>query len=173
MEPGQTVAAGQTLFEIVDPDRLELQAQLPTEQQAALHVGNQIEYRIQGNPSLFTARLSRVAPIADLSSRQIEFFATPQQNIPSLSIGAFIEGDIISGQAIAGQLIPLDVIQNLDTKPYVWVIRQQKVAKVALEVLEQNYALNQAVVNGLSANDQISRVNFTDQQINHAVSITQ
>lgn len=172
VEPGQTVAAGQTLFEIVDPDRLELQAQIPTEQQAALQVGNQIEYRIQGNPNPLTASLSRVAPVADLSSRQIEFFANPQQNIPSLSIGAFIEGDIISGQAIAGQLIPLDVIQNLDTQPYVWVVREQKVAKVALEVLQQNFAQNQAVVQGLNANDQVSRIQFNDKQIQHSVSIS-
>ena len=173
VEPGQTVAAGQTLFEIVDPDRLELQAQLPVEQQTALTVGNKIEYRIQGQPTQFTATLSRVAAIADPTSRQIEFFAQPQQAIPSLSIGAFIEGDIISGQAIAGQLIPLDVIQNLDSKAYVWVVRNQKITKVYLNILEQNYSLNQAVVSGLSAHDRISRVRFNDKQINQAVSISQ
>ena len=173
VEPGQTVAAGQTLFEIIDPDTLELQAQIPTDQQAALDVGNSIEYRIQGNTSVFTAKLSRIAPVADLNSRQIEFFARPEQNIPSLSIGAFIEGDIVFGQAVAGQLIPLDVIQDLNGKAHVWVVRQQKINKVYLTILDKNERLNQAVVSGLGANDQISRVSFNDKQLNQAVQIGQ
>lgn len=173
VEPGQTVAAGQTLFEIIDPDTLELQSQIPTDQQAALEIGNSIEYRIQGNTSVFTAKLSRIAPLADLNSRQIEFFARPEQNIPSLSIGAFIEGDIVFGQAVAGQLIPLDVIQDLNGKAHVWVVRQQKINKVYLTILDKNERLNQAVVSGLGANDQISRVSFNDKQLNQAVQISQ
>ena len=39
VEPGQTVAAGSTLFEIVDPAQLEIQGKLPIEQQSALAVG--------------------------------------------------------------------------------------------------------------------------------------
>ena len=70
-------------------------------------------------------------------------------------------------------MIPLDVIQNLDSKAYVWVVRNQKITKVYLNILEQNYSLNQAVVSGLSAHDRISRVRFNDKQINQAVSISQ
>lgn len=47
VEPGQTVAMGQTLFEIIDPDHLEIQAKLPVEQQNALKIGQKIEYTIQ------------------------------------------------------------------------------------------------------------------------------
>lgn len=173
VEPGQTVAAGQTLFEMIDPDRLELHAQVPVEQQAALTVGNALGYRVQGHPSVFTAKISRVAPLADLSSRQIEFFALPEQHMPSLSIGAFIEGDIIASQGVAGQLIPLDVIRNMDSQPYVWVVRNQKLNKVALTLLNSQPSLNQAVVLGLSNNDRISRINFSDKHLNQAVSITQ
>lgn len=77
VEPGQTVSAGQTLFEIVNPDQLEIQAKLPSDQQSALKVGQKIEYKIQGNPAQLTATLSRVSPIADLASRQIEFLPHP------------------------------------------------------------------------------------------------
>lgn len=173
VELGQTVSAGQTLFEIIDPSRLELQGQVPIEQQQALKVGHQIEYRIQGQPTLYSATLTRIAPLADLNNRQIEFFAKPQQNLASLSIGAFIEGEILFGDAVVGQLLPLDVIYDLDGQPYVWAIRQNKISKVKIEVLEQNPSLNQAVVKGLGANDRISRIRFSDQQINQAVSIRQ
>ena len=173
VEPGQTVSAGQTLFEIVNPDRLEIQAKLPSDQQSALKVGQKIEYKIQGNPAQLTATLSRVSPIADLASRQIEFFATPNESINSLSIGAFVEGNIISSNSISGQLIPLDIIQDIQNKPYVWVIRQNKIVRVDIHVLEQRYSDNTAIVSGLQASDLVSRVKFSPQNEQQPVSISQ
>lgn len=103
--------------------------------QSALKVGQRIEYTIQGNPAQLTAILSRVSPIADPVSRQIEFFARPNETINSLSIGAFVEGNILASAQVSGQLIPLDVIQNIKDKPYVWVIRQNKIEKVPVVIL--------------------------------------
>lgn len=171
VEPGQTVAAGATLFEIVDPNHLEIQAQLPSDMQSALKIGQNIEYRIQGNPNTLTASLSRISPIADPASRQIEFFAQPSERINSLSIGAFVEGSILASNAISGQIIPLDTIQNIDSKPYVWVVRNQKILRVNLNILEQRYSDNSAVVQGLQNSDLISRVKFTEDDIQRPVSI--
>ncbi|NNG76638.1 efflux RND transporter periplasmic adaptor subunit [Acinetobacter sp. ANC 4277] len=173
VESGQTVAAGQTLFEIVDPNQLEIQGKLPSDMQAALKVGQKIEYTIQGNPAQLTAVLTRISPVADPASRQIEFFAQPNETINSLSIGSFVEGSILSSTQISGQLIPLDVIQNLKDKPYVWVIRQKKIEKVNLVILEQRYRDNLAVVQGLQPGDQISRIKFNDQDLHQEVIITQ
>ena len=173
VESGQTVAAGQTLFEIVNPNQLEIQGKLPSDMQAALKVGQKIEYTIQGNPAQLTAVLTRISPVADPASRQIEFFAQPNETINSLSIGSFVEGSILSSTQISGQLIPLDVIQNLKDKPYVWVIRQKKIEKVNLVILEQRYRDNLAVVQGLQPGDQISRIKFNDQDLHQEVIITQ
>ncbi|WP_407305168.1 efflux RND transporter periplasmic adaptor subunit [Acinetobacter sp.] len=173
VESGQTVAAGQTLFEIVDPDHLEIQAKLPSDMQAALKVGQKIEYTIQGNPAQLTAVLTRISPIADPASRQIEFFARPNETINSRSIGSFVEGSILSSTQISGQLIPLDIIQNLKEKPYVWVVRQKKIEKVNLVILEQRYRDNLAVVQGLQPGDQISRIKFNDQDLHQEVIISQ
>ncbi|MGH1401201.1 MAG: efflux RND transporter periplasmic adaptor subunit [Acinetobacter tandoii] len=171
VEPGQTVAAGQTLFEIVDPTKLELQARLPSDQRNALKVGQKIEYRIQGSPETLTATLSRISPLADLNSRQIEFYATPNSELNPLSIGAFVEGNILAVPSASGQLIPLDTIQNLEQKPYVWVIRQQKIERVPIQILEQRYSENTAVVSGLTSGDQISRIKFNDDDLHKTVTI--
>ncbi|WP_151975897.1 efflux RND transporter periplasmic adaptor subunit, partial [Acinetobacter nosocomialis] len=119
VEPGQTVAAGSTLFEIVDPAQLEIQGKLPIEQQSALAVGKKISFNIQGERTVQEARLSRISPVADQVSRQIEFFAQPSSPIRSLSIGAFVEGFIYSQDQISGQIIPLNSIQSMDQQPYV------------------------------------------------------
>lgn len=173
IEKGQTVTAGQTLFEIVDPKHLEIQAKLPSDMQAALKVGQNIEYTIQGNPASLSAVLTRISPIADPTSRQLEFFAKPNQTIHSISIGAFVDGNILASQPVSGQLIPLDVIQDIKNQAYVWVIRNQKIAKVHLVILEQRYHDNSAVVQGLNTGDQISRIKFDEQDLDHDVIITQ
>lgn len=171
VEPGQTVAAGQTLFEIVDPNQLEIQAKLPSDLQAALKIGQKIEYQLQGQATIFNAQISRVSPVADLASRQIEFFATPLERLPSLSIGAFVDGYILANSTISGQIIPLNTIHDIQNKPYVWVIRDQKIARVDITLLEQRYSDNTAVIKGLQNNDLVSRVVFTPDQIQQQVII--
>ena len=171
VEPGQTVAAGQTLFEVVDPNQLEIQAKLPSDLQAALKIGQKIEYQLQGQATTFNAQISRVSPVADLASRQIEFFATPLERLPSLSIGAFVDGYILANSTISGQIIPLNTIHDIQNKPYVWVIRDQKIARVDITVLEQRYSDNTAVIQGLQNNDLVSRVVFSPDQIQQQVII--
>ena len=171
VEPGQTVAAGQTLFEIVDPNQLEIQAKLPSDLQAALKIGQKIEYQLQGQATTFNAQISRVSPVADLASRQIEFFATPLERLPSLSIGAFVDGYILANSTISGQIIPLNTIHDIQNKPYVWVIRDQKIARVDITLLEQRYSDNTAVIQGLQNNDLVSRVVFSPDQIQQQVII--
>ncbi|WP_313660467.1 efflux RND transporter periplasmic adaptor subunit [Acinetobacter variabilis] len=171
VEPGQTVAIGQTLFEIVNPNQLEIQARVPSEMQSSLRLGSKIEYQIQGNPNTFTAAISRVSPIADQASRQIEFFARPNESIPSLSIGSFVEGNILSSQQVSGQIIPLNTIQDIQNKPFVWVIRQNKIIKVNVQVLEQRYNQNTAVIQGLETGDQVSRIPFTEADLNKPVTV--
>ncbi|WP_374531725.1 hypothetical protein [Acinetobacter sp.] len=65
----------------------------------------------------------------------------------------------------------LDSIQDLGQTPYVWVIRQQKIERVPISVLEQRYSDNLAVVEGLRTGDQISRVKFSDSDIHKTVTI--
>lgn len=172
VEPGQTVAAGQTLFDIVDPSRLEIQASLPAEQQSALKLGNKVEYTIQGNPAKLSASLTRVSPIADPTSRQIEFFARPNETINSLSIGAFVEGFILGSNAVQGQQIPLDTIQDSQNKAYVWVVRDKKIQQVFIRVLDQQINSNIAIVSGLNSTDWVSRIQFVPEDINKTVVIS-
>ena len=171
VEPGQTVAIGQTLFEIVDPDHLEIQAKLPIENQSALKTGRHIEFTIQGNTQAYTALLTRMSPIADQNSRQVDFYAQPEQSIPSLSIGAFVEGNILNDQHIDGFEIPLNSIQNLSNTPYVWVIRNNKILKQSIDVLSQQQERNLAIVKGLQEKDLVSRTRLSEQDINKTAVI--
>ena len=94
VEQGQTISVGQTLFEIVDPSNLELKASLAVSEAYKLFVGQNIEFRLQGDTTLYPAKVTRVSPVADQASRNITFFARPTAQAP-LHIGTFVEGSII------------------------------------------------------------------------------
>lgn len=172
VEPGQTVSIGQTLFEIINPNILEIQGKVPNDQQQLLHIGQTVEYQIQGHPNTLNAKISRISPIADLNSRQIEFFAIPEQIINALSIGAFVEGYLVEKSQTAGQIIPFNIIQNIDNQPYVWLVRGGKIVKQSITLLQQNYNDNTAVVMGLEPTDQISRIALSDADQNKSVVIS-
>ena len=172
VEPGQTVSIGQTLFEIINPNILEIQGKVPNDQQQLLHIGQTVEYQIQGHPNTLNAKISRISPIADVNSRQIEFFAIPEQIINALSIGAFVEGYLVEKSQTAGQIIPFNIIQNIDNQPYVWLVRGGKIVKQSITLLQQNYNDNTAVVMGLEPTDQISRIALSDADQNKSVVIS-
>lgn len=172
VEPGQTVAVGQTLVEIVNPNQLELKAQLPLEQSQALSVGAEIEFQLTGSTKKYQAKLTRLSPIADQASRQIEFYATPLQQLPSQSIGAFIEGNIQQPLAVSGLAIPLSAIQNMNQKASVWVVRNQKIIQQPIEILHQDHAQNQAIVKGLKIDDLVSTIRLDEKDINKTALIS-
>ncbi len=64
-----------------------------------------------------------------------------------------MDGYILANTTISGQIIPLNTIHDIQNKPYVWVIRDQKIARVDITVLEQRYSDNTAVIQGLQSND--------------------
>ena len=172
VEPGQTVSVGQTLFEIVNPQQLEIQAQLPSEQGKFLRVGADIEVQLSGSQEKFSAKLTRFSPIADQNNRQIEFYATPVNPLPAQSIGAFVEGKILQPLAIQGFSIPLNSIQTSNQQKIVWVVHQQKIIKRPVHVLHQDNAQNQAIVEGIEANDQIIMIQMNENDLNKTALIT-
>src|SRR5690606_18140687 len=131
-----------TLFEIVDPKQLEIQARVPSDLQSNLRLGSQVEYSIQGNPNRLTAVMSRISPIADQASRQIEFFATPNEMIPSLSIGSFVEGNIWCSRLSSRQCSSLNNLQVIQIHSYVGVILHDKLIKLDVLGLEQHHDEN-------------------------------
>ncbi len=166
---GQSVSIGQTLFEIVDPKHIEIKASLPANEQDKLMLGQPVDFHIQGSQQQLQATVTRISPVADPVSRNIHFFARPADQ--SLSIGAFVEGTIAHRSAQQGQLIPLNSIQNLNSTPYVWVIRDNKIQQVNIQVLQFDRQQELALVNGLDNSDRVSLIKFNAQDQNRTVRI--
>ncbi len=174
VQTGQTVASGQTLFEIVDTSTLELQGSVPDNNQTNLRVGQTVQYQFAGQSKpVFTTRISRINPIADASSRALLFYADVNNNTGSLNIGNYVQGTITLEGGQHGLVIPSSAIWQQDNQSdYVWAVRQQKLVKVNVTILAQDKMTNTALVAGIEPTDQVSLVKVPDEANGRTVTVS-
>ena len=168
---GQTVALGQTLFEIVDSDQVEIKANIASSEQQSLSVGQKLTFNIQGNTQQYNATITRISPVANQISRNLEFFATPELSGKLLSIGSFVDGQVLQANPQSGQIIPLKGLQGNKDAYYVWVVRDKKLLKIPVAVLQRDDRQELALISGLMDSDQVSLVKFSEQDNNKAVRL--
>lgn len=175
VQTGQTVANGQTLFEIVDPSTLELQGSVPDNNQTNLKVGQTVQYQFAGQSKpVFTARISRINPIADAASRALMFYADVSNSTGSLNIGNYVQGTIAFENGQNGLVIPSSAIWQQDSQSaFVWVVRQQKLVKLNVNIIAQDKMTNTALIEGIEPTDQVSLVKVPDDANGRSVKVTQ
>ncbi len=169
---GQTVAPNQTLFELVDPNALELQGTAPAQVQAFLQVGQIINFTVANSTTPFKAQITRISPQADAASRSLTFFARVLDQSGVLKIGQFVQGNLAYAPARQGILVPLSAIQSINNSPFVWVIRHNKLEKQPVSLFEKDNVSNQALVNGINDGEQVVLVPLAEGAAGRTVHIS-
>ena len=174
VQTGQTVANGQTLFEIVNPSTLELQGSIPDSNQINLKVGLPVQYQFAGQSKpVFNARISRINPIADAASRALLFYADVNNQTGNLNIGNYVQGTVVVDDGKYGLVIPSSAIWQQDKQSAeVWVVRQQKLAKVPVTIVAHDKMTNTSMVDGIKPTDQVSLVKLPDNANGRVVKIS-
>ena len=175
VEVGQTVAGGQSLLSIVDPDSIELQASVNADAQAALQLGQPITFHVQGLPEQpFTATIRRIAPLADPSNRNLTVYASVDNPNSQLRAGLFVEGTLRYGKVERGVVLPKTSIQSKDASnpsDYVWVIAANQIQKQAISIQSIDPVSELALVQGLPADSQVIRIALAQGAQGRAVKI--
>lgn len=75
-QPGQVVLVGQSLVSVAREGALGLRIRVPEEAAAHVRVGESVRFRVPAYPERnFTARIARIAPTVDVTTRAIEVWA--------------------------------------------------------------------------------------------------
>ena len=176
VEVGQTVAGGQSLLSIVDPNSLELQALVNADAQAALQVGQPIMFHVQGLPEQqFQAKIQRIAPLADPSNRSLTVYASVDNPKQQLRAGLFVEGTLSYGKTERGLVLPKTSIQAADSNhpsDYVWLIQEGQIRKQPIHIRSIDPVSELALVEGLPADSQVIRIALAQGAHGRAVKIT-
>jgi len=120
---GDVVSVGATLFTIIDPQAMQLEAAISADNLQDIKVGTPIEFKVQGfDDKVFGGRIARVNPEADPATRQIKVFAEIPNPAGALASGLFAEGRL-QNQTRIGVIVPSAAIDHRMTTPAVTRVR--------------------------------------------------
>ncbi|VWX30279.1 Multidrug resistance protein MdtE [Moraxellaceae bacterium 17A] len=109
---GQVVTQNQALMEIIDPNKLEFAANVPSEAQTQLQLGQQVPFTISNQTTQYIGQISRISPQVDAATRQLTIYIAvkPFQRNRGLRPGMYATGKLNYGVAQVGVLVPMSAV---------------------------------------------------------------
>lgn len=152
---GERIGVDGRVLELVDISRLELEATVAAADSPLLRVGQQAELQIEGSSAPVRARVVRINPTVVAGSRSVLAYLAlePAQGLRQ---GLFAQGTMVVGSRSSLSL-PVSAVRNDRPRPYVQIVRDNKVAHQAVDVGAQGEFDGQwmVAVDGLPAGTQV------------------
>lgn len=152
-QPGERVAVDARILEIVNGAKLELEAALNPADSLRVRPGQSAVLRIDGSTQTLRARVARINPTANSSTRTVTAYLAVE-NQAGLRQGLFAQGELSTGNANKVLAVPLDSVRTDKPQPYVQVLKDGKVEHMPVEITQRGqwqgktYAAIQGVPQG-------------------------
>jgi membrane fusion protein, multidrug efflux system len=153
---GDVVAPGAALFTVVDPRSMRLEAAVPASQIGQIRVGQPVAFSVSGyGDRKFTGNVTRVSPVADPTTRQVQILASIPNSGGTLVGGLFAEGRVNSESRTA-LVLPATAIDQRGATPVVMRLRGGRVERVAVTLgIRDEQRENFEITKGLQRGDTV------------------
>lgn len=157
VEQGEAVTAGAELMTVVNPRELELAANVPVDEAAAVKVGQSVRFTLASLPGeTFTGRVDRKDPVASMDTRQIGLYLRVPNRNGNIVAGQFATGRIVSNNAKPVIVVPVGAVRETSGKFWVLRLSSGKVERRDVTVGARDEANGLVVItSGLAAGDRI------------------
>lgn len=129
---GERIGVDGRVLELVDISRLELEASLAAADASLLQVGQVAELQIEGSSTPVRATVVRINPTVVAGSRSVLAYLALAPS-PGLRHGLFAQGTLVVGTRESLSL-PVSAVRNDRPRPYVQIVRDNKVVHQALDL---------------------------------------
>ncbi len=131
-QPGERVGIDARIVEIVDLNRLELEAQLSASDSLQVRVGQTARLKLEGRADEISATVNRINPSASSSSRSVLIYLSVAAQ-PGLRQGLFAQGTLdTAAQTVLA--VPLSAVRTDKPQPYVQLIQNGRVVHQTVEM---------------------------------------
>lgn len=131
-QPGERVGIDARIVEIVDLNRLELEAQLSASDSLQVRVGQTARLKLEGRADEISATVSRINPSASSNSRSVLIYLSVAAQ-PGLRQGLFAQGTLdTAAQTVLA--VPLSAVRTDKPQPYVQLIQNGRVVHQTVEM---------------------------------------
>ena len=141
---GERLGVDARIAEMVDLSAFEVEVALSPAAAARVTAGQTARLRIEGLDRPVEARVARINPSVQAGSRSVLLYLQVAAQ-DGMRQGLFAQGDILTGQQEVAA-IPLSAVRNDKPVPYVQVVRDGKVAHVAVQLQRQGMAGEEPMV---------------------------
>lgn len=188
---GQVVTPNQALMEIIDPNKLEFAANVPSEAQTQLQLGQEVPFSIANQSTQFIGQISRISPQVDAATRQLTIYIAvkPSQRNSGLRPGMYATGKLNYGQAQVGVLVPMSAVvldstakntankatqktaasPTLETGSILVVGKDNVITKQPITVLKRHDDTSQYLIAGVEPNTTVIVANLNANDIGKKV----
>lgn len=136
-QPGERVGVDARIVEIVNGAKLELEAALNPADSLLVRPGQSALLRLDGSPQPIRARVARINPTANASTRTVTAYLAIENNA-GLRQGLFAQGELATGSANKALAIPLNSVRTDKPQPYVQILKDGKVEHLRVEITQRS-----------------------------------
>jgi membrane fusion protein, multidrug efflux system len=131
---GDIVSPGSAMYTVVDPSSMRLSASIPAEQVGAVRLGSPVRFTVNGYPGReFVGKITRVSPVADAQTRQVQILASIPNTGSALVGGLFAEGRVASERRVA-MLLPETAVDQRGPQAFIIRLRGGTVDRVNITI---------------------------------------
>ncbi len=124
--PGSYVTVGQRVATLVRIDPLRFRAGVPERAASGVSVGQPIRVYLEGQTAAIEAKISRISPTLDISSRALMIEADIDNRAGRWRSGLFAEGDILVDADQSVLAVPLTSVVAFGGVEKVWAVKDNK-----------------------------------------------
>ena len=150
---GDVVQPGAALFTVVDPRSMRLEAAVPAGQIGQIRIGMPVAFSVSGyGDRKFTGTVTRVSPVADPTTRQVQILASIPNGAGTLVGGLFAEGRV-NTESRHAVVLPATAIDQRGATPSVMRVRGGRVERISVTLgirdeQRENYEITQGLQRG-------------------------
>jgi RND family efflux transporter MFP subunit len=150
---GDVVQPGTSLYSIVDPTVLRLEANVPGDQAGRVRPGTPVEFTVTGFDHRFTGKIDRVNPVVDPNTRQIRVYASLKNSDRALAGGLYAQGRVAT-ESKQGIAVPVTALDEQGQEPVVHRLTGGRVVETPVKLgIRDDVAEMVQVTAGVSAGD--------------------
>ncbi len=153
---GDVVSLGAELFTVVDPKSMRLEASVPAAQVGQIQLGMPVAFSVSGyGDRKFTGKVTRVSPVADPTTRQVQILASIPNSAGTLVGGLFAEGRV-NAETRNAMVLPATAIDQRGATPAVLRLRGGRVERVSVTLgIRDDQRENYEITGGLQRGDTV------------------
>jgi RND family efflux transporter MFP subunit len=143
-QAGEKLAPDSPVFSIVDLKHLTLDAQVPASDIPRIHVGQDVQFRVDGfDGRNFTGKVARINPATETGSRAMIVYVDVANPDGLLRAGMFAKGTVVTEKSAAHPLLPVGAIRQDNGRDVVYRVDNGKIVaqpvKLGLRNQDEGY----------------------------------